>query len=289
MKKPKIVQSYWSKAYQNSPNGGWACKEAHYMSWALSCLQLKQFYDEVELVTDSEGADLLINKLHLPYTSCNTTLDKLSDENPALWALGKIAAYEAQQVPFIHVDGDVYIWKPFPTRMENAGILAQNIERNYPYGINLLNEMYEKNFSFPFQPSSADMCETNMGIIGGHDLVFFNDYCSLVYRFLDLNRDKLGNLSGGVSSVNTIMEQYLMYEFAEMRGKKVEYLIADLPHTEMYKLTLFSLLPRDVSFVHNIGTNKKRELTSDRLARLLYCAHPECYAHIINLLKQHTI
>ena len=68
MKKTKIVQSYWSKAYKNSPNSGWAFRETHYMSWALSCLQLKQFYDEIELITDSEGADLLINKLHLPYS-----------------------------------------------------------------------------------------------------------------------------------------------------------------------------------------------------------------------------
>ena len=113
MKAPKIVQSYWSKAYQNTPNSGWAFRESHYMSWALSCLQLKQFYDEIELVTDSEGADLLINKLHLPYTSCLTILDKLKNENPAIWALGKIAAYEVQQEPFIHVDGDIYIWTLF--------------------------------------------------------------------------------------------------------------------------------------------------------------------------------
>jgi len=97
MNKPKIVQSYWTEAYRNSSNRGWAFKETHYMSWALSCLQLRQFYNEVELVTDSAGADLLINKLHLPYTSCKLTLDKLSDKNPALWALGKITAYKEQQ------------------------------------------------------------------------------------------------------------------------------------------------------------------------------------------------
>lgn len=283
MKKPKIVQSYWTEAYQNSPNRGWAFKETHYMSWALSCLQLKQSYDEVELVTDSEGAELLINKLHLPYTSCKTTLDKLSGKNPALWALGKIAAYEEQEKPFIHVDGDIYIWKPFPSRIENAGICAQNVEKNYPYSINLLNEMRDKKFSFPFQPSSGDMCESNMGVIGGHDLYFFKDYCSLVYRFLDSNRNQLEGLSGGVSSVNTIMEQYLMYEYAKRCGKEIEYLIPSLPHTEMYKLTLFSLLPRDICFIHNIGSNKKREITSDRLARLLYCAYPKRYSHIINL------
>jgi hypothetical protein len=205
MRKPKIVQSYWSKAYKNSPNSGWEFKGTHYMSWALSCLQLKQFYDEVELVTDSEGAELLINKLHLPYTSCKTILDKLYNENPALWALGKIAAYEEQQDPFIHVDGDIYIWNHFPRRIEESGIVAQNIERNYPFGIKLLEEMKEKHFSFPLQPSLGDMCETNMGIIGGNDLYFFKDYCSLVYKFLDLNRDKLDALSGGVCSVNTIM------------------------------------------------------------------------------------
>ena len=116
------------------------------MSWALSCLQLRKFYDEVELVTDSEGADLLINKLHLPYTSCKPVLDKLVDENPAVWALGKIAAYEAQEVPFIHVDGDIYIWKPFPKRIEEADIAVQNVEKNYPFGINLLKEMHEKKF-----------------------------------------------------------------------------------------------------------------------------------------------
>lgn len=289
MKKPKIVQSYWSKAYKNSPNSGWAFKETHYMSWALSCLQLRKFYDEVELVTDSEGADLLINKLHLPYTSCKPVLDKLVDENPAVWALGKIAAYEAQEVPFIHVDGDIYIWKPFPKRIEEADIAAQNVEKNYPFGINLLKEMHEKKFSFPLSPSPGDMCESNMGIVGGHDLDFFKAYCSLIYSFLDSNRDKLESLSGGVSSVNTIMEQYLMYEYAKKRGKKVEYLICRLPDTEMYKLTLFSLLPRDVSFIHNIGSNKKREITSDRLARLLYCAYPQYYTHITNLLKHNTI
>gem|GEM_PF-4178056 len=44
MKAPRIVQSYWSKAYQNTPNSGWAFRESHYMSWALSCLQLMHVF-----------------------------------------------------------------------------------------------------------------------------------------------------------------------------------------------------------------------------------------------------
>ena len=163
-------------------------------------------------------------------------------------------------------NGDIYIWKPFPKRIEEAGIVAQNIEKNYSMGINQLDEMRDKNFTFPFHLSLVDMCESNMGITGGHDLNFFKDYCSMVHGFLEVNRDKLASLSGGVSSVNTIMEQYLMYEYAQRRGKEIECLIPSLPNTEMYKLTLFCLLPKEVSFIHNIGSNKRREIMSDRLA-----------------------
>lgn len=252
MGKIKIVQSYWSKAYKNSHNYGWACKDSHYMSWALSCLQLRKFYDNVELVTDSEGAELLIDKLHLPYTSYNTTLDNLNNKNPEIWALGKIAAYNEQHEPFIHVDGDIYIWKPFPKRIEEADIVAQNIEKDYPYGINLLKEMIEKKFFFPFQTSIEDMCEANMGIFGGHDIDFIHKYCNLVYNFLDSNINKIETLSEGVTSINTIMEQYLIFEYAKKHDKKIEYIIDMLPYKEMYKLTLFNLLPKEVSFIHRL-------------------------------------
>ena len=35
------------------------------MSWALSCLSLREHYDEVALYTDSEGKRILIDELHL--------------------------------------------------------------------------------------------------------------------------------------------------------------------------------------------------------------------------------
>ena len=38
------------------------------MSWVLSCLSLRNYYDDVELYTDKLGYELLIEKLRLPYT-----------------------------------------------------------------------------------------------------------------------------------------------------------------------------------------------------------------------------
>lgn len=65
----KIVQTFWSgganpleKAY------GWPLSEYNMMSWVLSCLSLRKYYDDVELYTDKLGYELLIEKLRLPYT-----------------------------------------------------------------------------------------------------------------------------------------------------------------------------------------------------------------------------
>jgi hypothetical protein len=45
------------------------------MSWALSCLSLREHYDEVELYTDSAGYHILIEVLQLPYTKTHVIFD----------------------------------------------------------------------------------------------------------------------------------------------------------------------------------------------------------------------
>src|SRR5689334_19052327 len=111
----KIVQSFWSKPlYENKgikPNGGWLDKRYYYMSRALSCLQLRKFYDEVELVTDRRGRKILLDVLGLPYTSVKEELDVLDRYPSHLLCAGKIFTCGLQQEHFIHVDEDVYIYK----------------------------------------------------------------------------------------------------------------------------------------------------------------------------------
>jgi len=78
----RIIQSYWSKPFNmcktnENARGGWCNPTFFYMSWALSCITLRRFYRNVELYTDQVGADLLINKLELPYTKVHVVLDKI--------------------------------------------------------------------------------------------------------------------------------------------------------------------------------------------------------------------
>ena len=73
----RIVQTFWTAGRDPLKYSfGWTHPEYNLMSWALSCLSLREHYDEVALYTDQEGYDVLINKLHLPYTEVNVVYDK---------------------------------------------------------------------------------------------------------------------------------------------------------------------------------------------------------------------
>ena len=82
----KIVQTFWSGNYSNivKKTFGWYAPEYHIMSWALSCLQLLKFYDNVVLYTDKNGYKLLIEYLKLPYTDVIITLDELNNKSSEL-------------------------------------------------------------------------------------------------------------------------------------------------------------------------------------------------------------
>lgn len=58
----KIVQTFWSGGGDLLKESfGWYSSQHHLMGWALSCLNIKNYYDEAELYTDTKGYDVLIN------------------------------------------------------------------------------------------------------------------------------------------------------------------------------------------------------------------------------------
>ena len=75
----KIIHTFWTQNKNMNPllnKGGWLTNEAHFMCWALSCLNAKKYYGSIELFTDEEGYDLFVNKLQLPYDKVNVIFDK---------------------------------------------------------------------------------------------------------------------------------------------------------------------------------------------------------------------
>lgn len=87
-----IVHTFWIDKGKDplKDSFGWCSARYHLMSWALSCLQLHQFYEDLELITDRKGKELLIDQLKLPYKKVRVELDDLDlVQIPGLWVMKK--------------------------------------------------------------------------------------------------------------------------------------------------------------------------------------------------------
>lgn len=289
----KIVHSYWSKPFLESQDGslgGWSQRIFHYMSWALSCLKFREIYDRMELVTDKEGQNLLIDKLGLPYTNVQVALNELDHYPSYLWALGKLYAYGIQEEPFIHVDGDFYIWQRFPTEIEEAPLVAFHKEDGFVYDRIYYEDVsttlnYIPDEIIKFRQDIPDVIEANAGIIGGNDYMFFKEYVRKAFDFVNKNRQHLDTLKYK-DKFNSIFEQYLFYCLAWRRRKSIRFLIEGKVALDFSDQVLFYLLPHIKTFIHAAGFWKNNFFIGEQVAMRLAYEYPEYYRRIVTLTKQ---
>lgn len=295
----KIVQTFWSHPIINKVDatldsrfsGGWFEKKYNYISWALSCLQFNKFYDNIELVTDKLGYELLINKIGLPYTSVIVKLDNLKQYNPSLWALGKIFTYSLQNEQFIHADGDVFIWEKFPERIEKAQLISQNLENGFPIYYKVLEEI---DTHFNYIPSCISLNRRinkninayNAGIIGGKNYKFFKAFAEEVFNFINNNSYNIHLVN--TCQLNIIFEQYLYYCLANEKKINVECLLVNIDQ-EFSGLQIFENVPKNTKFIHIVGGYKKEEKLCKNMANRLRLESPEFYYKINYLLSNNLI
>ena len=184
----KIIQSFWTGNKNSLTDSyGWLLPIFNYLSWIISCYQLRRYYDDVTLVTDSQGYDVLINKLHLPYTDVIVSLDCLNHYNPNLWALAKIKAYQSIKEPFIHVDGDVFIWTKIDESLRDHELIVQNEETTTDYYGKMWRDIRHAISYMPEEMKRYDLHidnkAYNMGIFGGTDIDFIQRYTYKTFDF----------------------------------------------------------------------------------------------------------
>jgi len=295
----KIVQSQWSKPGENQNiaeenKGGWLKKKYNYFSWTLSALQLKKFYNNIELVTDKTGYELLINKLELPYSSVIVELDSLNHYPKDLFVLGKVYSYSLQNEPFIHVDSDIFIWKEFESKLVNSPLLCQNPEDGNFYNEHYFTIFYSMIKSFDYCPEILNQSilknerikAVSAGIIGGQNVDFFKIYKSKVFEFAERNMAKFSKIN--VKYSNIVFEQFLFYALAEEMGIDISYLSSE---TQIFLSSIldFTGVPKKNEYIHLYSGVKKTKLYVDCLEYRLQKDHPTHYYKIINLLKTNQI
>jgi hypothetical protein len=279
--------------FQYRYQGGWLSKKYNFMSWTLSCLQLRKFYDKVELITDAIGKQLLIDTLGLPYTDVNVELDSLNHYPNSLWTLPKIYAYKIQKEPFIHTDGDVYIWERFSKTIESSQLCSQQLVIDNKSQYISMKEI-ETHFKFIPDCIKKDKAENNIlrisnaGIIGGTNLNFFKEFVKMSFEFVDKNLAHLDKLKSG--NFGMIFEEYLFYCLAKEKGIEVTYLLEPLKDDfTIIQLMDFETVPKKTKFIHPIGNFKKYKQICDLLANTLLVNYPDYYYRIIKLLHEFEI
>lgn len=273
-------------------NFGWIKPEYNLMSWALSCLQLKKNHDQVDLYCNSEAADCLIGELNLPYTKVYLSHDKMDLIDERLWALPKILTYSVQNEPFLHIDGDAYLFDKLPSALLNGGLISQNIEEASDYYLQTQQQIIRSFAYFPncieadFQ-SPLPIKAVNAGILGGSNISFFKEYTELALKYISNNIQYF--ISINVDRFNVFFEQHLFYALAKEKELPISVLINETVKDNQYLyLGNFHEIPCRRTYLHLLGHYKKDEYTCRQMASKLRQLYP-CYYHkIISLFKKRT-
>lgn len=297
----KIVQTLWTlpglqqksdkKTLQNRLNGGWLKPKYYYFALAYSCLSIKKFYPHIELITDNFGADLLINKLNLPYTKVSLLPDSINDLPTGLWAYPKIYSYSIQEEPFIHIDNDVFLWNKFPDKIENSELIVQNYEKlttDYDIALDFMMDNFTDLPSYIKRGNEYNKYNyqsINAGIFGGNDIKFIKFYTNEAFKFINNNLLNIKKSPHKTGVLNVVFEQLTFFQLAKIKNKQIDTLFNKSFYENMVNMLRFEMVPIEYYYIHCLGELKKNEIFCKQIEFRLCNEYPETYAKIANLLN----
>lgn len=194
----------------------------HLLAWVLSTQTAMRHYRPSALYTDDAGARMLVDGVGLEFDEVHTSLNRLDRHDPQWWAMGKLHAYHAQTAPFVHIDSDVFLWRPLPHDVTAAPVLAQSPEYFVPGQSCYRPEAFEEApggsregwlppewlwYRASGRGDRAECC----GLFGGNRVDFIQHYAGQAIRLLEDsgNQSTWAGLSDKIGH-NILFEQYLL-------------------------------------------------------------------------------
>ena len=282
----RAVWSLWSKPLLAASGMNWGSARHHLLSWALSFETARRHYPRTSLVTDDAGAELLVDRLGLPFDHVATDLNRLSGRDPRLWCLGKLHAYALQTEPFVHIDADVYLWRRLPAEVESAPVFAQNPEpfrlgysdyrpESLEAAIRSAGGWLPDEFNVPGLLGS-ELKGACCGIAGGQDADFLRYYAAQACQLVEHPDNahawrQLGDLTAFVTTV----EQFLLEACVSFhagradsgfRGVRIAYLFASA--ADAYQRA------ESAGYTHLIGGAKSNPAVLDMLDQRVQADFP---------------
>jgi len=279
----KLLQTCWFKNPKKL-DAGWLSTKFHLMSWGLSSLSYSKFYQNIELITDNIGQEILVNKLALPYSSVSLAQESYKPNVESLWVLRKLHSYALQNEPFIHADGDTFLFKPFDNEILNSQLIAQNFEFDHRYYLQSFEEInqycsYLPNYIKP--DTDGKISAVNAGIMGGNDYKFYHFFAQEIDDFVTKNEAIIHQLEP--SSFNIFLEQFLFKKIADFKEIPITYqLKIPIGYPYNYQLDRFWDLPNACDYIH-LMNYKHNHTSCEQMAQRLYIESPELYERIIKV------
>lgn len=296
----RAVWSFWSRPLAAGQRKAWRSEKHHLLAWALSVETARRHFAATSLITDSDGARLLVDGLGLPFDEVSTGLDLLAASNPGWWTLGKLHAYRAQESPFLHIDNDVFLWEPLPPRLLEAPLIVQNPEA----------------FAFDgcswYQPAEVDAAVRGVGgwlpeewrwqierrvgsalccgILGGHRTDFIRHYADLAIRIIGHAANGAAwrdDAARGADSV--LMEQYLLSACLDYHRAHPGSRFHDVELRCLFRDDAEAFDPdaaRRAGYTHLIAGAKRDPVLAARLEARVQRDFPERHDRVCRLLTR---
>jgi hypothetical protein len=295
------IWSFWSKPFLAHRQSAWPSELHHLLAWVLSVETAKQHYRETYLYTDDAGARLLVEELGLRFTQVSTALNALAGVDPEWWALGKLYTYQLQRAPFVHLDNDVFLWKPLPDRLTSAAVFAQNPEPFTPghsyyqpaeveWVLNRIVPGWLPAEWIWFRRSGRPQRGECCGIMGGNDLDFIQHYAGQALKFLAAPANQSGLRALGEKQLHMLLlEQYLLAACVEyndrehrsaQRTSTIDYLFGS-PGDSFNPAALAC-----IGYTHLAAGAKRNPHLARQIERRVHHDYPTFYTRCVQLTER---
>jgi hypothetical protein len=276
----RAVWSFWSRPFEVGQGQRWGSPLHHWLAWGLSVQAARRHYPETVLITDKRGKKLLIDELGLPFREVSTELDGLRGLDPGWWAVGKLVAYALQDRPFVHIDNDVFLWRPLPRDITQSPVFAQcpehfDLDERSRRPAEVESAFAASALTLPVEWEWArskwgsSLREENCGIIGGNQVEFLRHFARTATDLVlqSANAAAWARLPDK-SRYNFIVEQFLLAACVEFhrfhpgtpyRGVRIKHLFAS------WGSATDSSQAARVGFTHLLGGAKSHPIVGARL------------------------
>lgn len=298
----RAVWSFWSAPYLGYYHRLWFSERHHLLSWILSVRSAGRYYPDTWLFTDSDGARMLVDGLGLQFRHVDLRLEKLQESSydSQWWVLGKLMTYAAQTGPFLHLDSDVFLWKPLPADVTDAPVFAQNPEVFYfedqslyrlePFlrGIELRGGWLPREWRwYARQRGNRALC---CGILGGRNLNFIRHYANRAMEVICHRRNRPVWPTLGVRD-NILVEQYFLAACLEYHRQNGRSAHKGLAPAYLFPSSAEAFDPEQATragYTHLIGDAKSNRQIADSLERRVRCQYPDDYRRCLAYLERNS-